>query len=586
MSRLCSSIEVLDDAHRAARRGIVLLLVLVVVTMLALGGYSFARLMTAEAMAAQHHSHRVRARAAADSGVDYTVAILAAQQREGWMEEDLWDNALRFRNVLVSRESRQSPSNPEFRFSVFAPRGDAVNAGRFAIRYGVSDEAARLNVNGWPWIVHLLSIGDAESAAPLRNPLLSLPRMTPEVADAILDWIDPDDQPRPGGAESSYYLSLSPPYRPRNAPLLSLQELLMVRGVTPRMLYGEDANQNGLLDPNENDGGRSYPNDDSDGILDPGWMSFLTIHGRRSDTDRRGQAKIFLNGDDLEALYQSLAADPYIDDELARFVVAYRLFGPIRDEQDDTEDKEEEDSSSERDSDDLDQPQDELDQQTARQPGLVIAGLDASGGAAFSIASLADLIDVSVAATVDGKPQNLDSPFTTSAHRSTDERGSANETNENSATQGTPSDKARADLDHLMDRATTIPGGGSAGRLNVNSAAGEVLRTVPRMSADMVRRILAARALRLGDRRPYAAGFAWLVMDELLTVEEFKAVQPYLTGYSQLYRMQVIGYSGGGKAVSRVRAVVDLSGASPMILSRRELTSLGRGIDLPLVLGR
>ena len=36
--------------------------------------------------------------------------------------------------------------------------------------------------------------------------------MTADVADAILDWIDPDDDPRSSGVESEYYQSLSNPY--------------------------------------------------------------------------------------------------------------------------------------------------------------------------------------------------------------------------------------------------------------------------------------------------------------------------------------------------------------------------------------
>ena len=40
--------------------------------------------------------------------------------------------------------------------------------------------------------------------------------MTEAIADAILDWIDPDDAPRPFGAEAEYYQGLGVPYVPRN----------------------------------------------------------------------------------------------------------------------------------------------------------------------------------------------------------------------------------------------------------------------------------------------------------------------------------------------------------------------------------
>jgi len=53
------------------------------------------------------------------------------------------------------------------------------------------------------------------------------------VRDAILDWRDPDDTPRPRGAESADYASLPEPVIPRNGKILSVEELRYVKGVTP-----------------------------------------------------------------------------------------------------------------------------------------------------------------------------------------------------------------------------------------------------------------------------------------------------------------------------------------------------------------
>ena len=58
------------------------------------------------------------------------------------------------------------------------------------------------------------------------------------VSDSILDWIDPDDATRPAGAESDYYLGLTPSYYAKNAPMDSLDELLLVKGVTHNMYCG------------------------------------------------------------------------------------------------------------------------------------------------------------------------------------------------------------------------------------------------------------------------------------------------------------------------------------------------------------
>ena len=79
---------------------------------------------------------------------------------------------------------------------------------------------------------------------------MGLPGMTEDVADAILDWMDEDDEVRDYGAEASYYQGLSPPYRP-NGPLDTVEELLLVRGVTPQLMFGSDTNRNGMVDVHE-----------------------------------------------------------------------------------------------------------------------------------------------------------------------------------------------------------------------------------------------------------------------------------------------------------------------------------------------
>ena len=65
------------------------------------------------------------------------------------------------------------------------------------------------------------------------------------VSDAIQDWIDPDDNMRPAGAESDYYQGLAPSYYAKDAPMDDIEELQLVKGVTPLMFKGGTA-----ADPN------------------------------------------------------------------------------------------------------------------------------------------------------------------------------------------------------------------------------------------------------------------------------------------------------------------------------------------------
>jgi hypothetical protein len=59
-----------------------------------------------------------------------------------------------------------------------------------------------------------------------------------------------------------------------------VEELRLVAGMTSEILYGEDANLNGILDANENDADSSAPNDNRDSRLDPGLVEYFTVYSR------------------------------------------------------------------------------------------------------------------------------------------------------------------------------------------------------------------------------------------------------------------------------------------------------------------
>ncbi len=67
------------------------------------------------------------------------------------------------------------------------------------------------------------------------------------IVDALVDWIDKDDQESDLGAESSYYQALEKPYSCRNGPVRSIDELLLVKGITPALLFGT-GEKKGLAD--------------------------------------------------------------------------------------------------------------------------------------------------------------------------------------------------------------------------------------------------------------------------------------------------------------------------------------------------
>jgi len=126
--------------------------------------------------------------------------------------------------------------------------------------FGLIDEASKLNLN-----------------TVTQAMLEQLPWMTPELAAAIMDWRDTNEDVTQGGAESETYLKLNPPYRCKNTNFESAAELRLVSGMTLQTLFGEDANLNGILDQNENDGDISTPSDNRDGRLDAGLLEYFTV---------------------------------------------------------------------------------------------------------------------------------------------------------------------------------------------------------------------------------------------------------------------------------------------------------------------
>ncbi len=53
------------------------------------------------------------------------------------------------------------------------------------------------------------------------------------------DWVDVDDARFPYGAESAdYYMTLPSPYKAKNAEMDSIQEMLLVKLITPEIYYG------------------------------------------------------------------------------------------------------------------------------------------------------------------------------------------------------------------------------------------------------------------------------------------------------------------------------------------------------------
>jgi len=101
----------------------------------------------------------------------------------------------------------------------------------------IIDESGKININKVPDIILkglLTSLGVKDEDADV-------------IVDSVEDWRDADDLTRLNGAESDYYMSLPVPYKAKNADIESVEELLLIKGITPELLYGS-GNKPGLAD--------------------------------------------------------------------------------------------------------------------------------------------------------------------------------------------------------------------------------------------------------------------------------------------------------------------------------------------------
>ena len=514
--------------HARAPRGLVLILVLIVIAMLALGGYAFTNLMLAHLDASKVTGRQAQSRGLVDSGVTAVQLFLALPEADQLDAGGLFDNATRFSGVVVIEDDK-----PEDRgcFSVMSPSMDS-DGNVIGVRHGLEDESTKLNLN-------VLLILDQQLAGSGRTLLMALPGMTEDVADAILDWLDTDDTPREFGAEIETYSGMDPPYGTKNGSVDTVEELLLVRGVTPQLLFGADINRNGQLDQHEMNeelnGGAS-----TDPAAFRGWSSYLTLYSVEWNINPEGQPKVYLNTADLNKLVEDLSAANF-PEEWVTFIVAYRQAGP-----------------------------------TTGGATVLGAGGQEQGGqgapaggaagewgelnmdlpAKTPIGSILDLVGARVEYTFQGAQgtTTLESPFT--------EIGIG------------------ADLPQLMDYLTVNPAQTIPGRININQCSRTVLLGIPGMTEEIADKIIAQRTVDQTSSDPARRYETWLLAEGIVTLAEMKVLMPFICGAGRAYRGQVVGYFQGGQASSRAEVVFDATSPLPRVVSWKDLSHLGRGYSL------
>jgi type II secretory pathway component PulK len=349
--------------RRRPRHGLALVLVLACLALLGLSVLLAAELQVGEAQVISARVQLMQARLAAESALEHGAALI--DENPGRTQ----------RLTVLSREAGiVAWESPTMR-GTGALIVDSSLQRTADTGWGLDDESRRFHLARLP-----LGLKDQPRA---RAILMAYPGMSLPLADALLDWLDEDDLPRPFGAEKSYYGSQQQ-LGPRNGLPDNIDELRRVRGMTEELFLGRSN------DPRA-----------------PGLVNCFTVMSAECQQRADGTPKIPLNQADLAGLYDRVAQR--FGDRAAQFIVAFRLAGPtigaeglrVNDAGPDPRSSAEERARL--------QAGDSQDETAAE---LSRGGLDLSLKPAYRIRTLFDLFGTSVRLTIDGKDEVLESPWT------------------------------------------------------------------------------------------------------------------------------------------------------------------------------
>jgi len=198
----------------------------------------FAHAMSFELRASDNRVSGMAAEQAIEGAVRYVNYVLSNQPTNGFLPDP------------TTYLSEAVPVGEAHFWLIGRDTNNPVGPGQ--LFFGLVDEGSKLNLN-----------------SATSNMLYFLPRMTADLTSAVLDWRTTNST----ASFQSYYAMAHPAYQNKGAPFETVDELRLLYGADMDVLLGEDANRNGVLDPNEND-------DNRDGQLEPGILDYVTVQPR------------------------------------------------------------------------------------------------------------------------------------------------------------------------------------------------------------------------------------------------------------------------------------------------------------------
>lgn len=504
--------------RRDRRRGFVLVVIMVLVVSVAFAGFAFVETMTNEYRAVHISGDLLEADQVLGSA-DVMLRHFIDLSHEQRDAAGGWShNPELFQDQVIARATEEEVSESD----------DALRW-RFSVVSPPADTQPLLETTGVrsgleneSAKLNLGNLMNLEQEQPNggRLALMQLPGMTEIAADSILDWIDADDVPREFGAESEYYRERPNPYRPRNALPTSLDELLLVRGTHRILLYGADRNLNFRIDTDEREievlTTQLVSETEDNPLPERGWASLVTLHSAERNVDRTGNPRINLNQPNLSELYASLSE--VLPVEIVEFIIRWRQYGPA-----------------------IANP---------TSPPATSLSLDLTIPSVFQFETSMDIVEAHTYAAMTPAPVVVPSPVLASSI-----------------------EVITLLLDHTTVRVESV----LRNRINVNLASPAVLRMIPHLTDEVVDRLINTRETLNTTARQ---SLAWLLTEQVLSLETFRAVLPFVTTGGDVFRAQVIAWRPIGGPSRRIELLVNGATETVGRIRWRDLSSLGVGFPV------
>ena len=267
------------------RRGIALLLVVSVTTILVATALEYNRRARFTLISTAAMRDGITLSQMAASGVHVAMAMLIKDKSESNTDSLLedWADTSKINEILQEIPFESGEISVQISDEMGKIQANALVA--FPDKNAFNPDQLSL------WDRFLNYMGDEEQLQDDSEPTA--------ITNSVKDWLDSgDDDATTGlsGAELEYYQSLEPPYAPKNGPLTDLNELMLIKGISPELFYGSEEK--------------------------PGISQFMTVYGVAGSTDSFSYpGRININTAELPVL---MALMPLESEELVEGLFEFR----------------------------------------------------------------------------------------------------------------------------------------------------------------------------------------------------------------------------------------------------------------------